>query len=496
MSLKIKFGKKALAAITAASMMFAASGCGEYTSWAMKYGDYTANAGVFIYYQMEALNEAKSILQKENDKQEDDKNKVDLNDKKVLKTLKVENQDIETWVNNKAEEDLKVYLAVNQKFDELGLELPEDKKSEIESAFQMRWLQYGDKSKYEKNGTSEESYKSIIELSYKEKEVFTYYYGKGGELEYSDSDFRAYLEGNYARTKMVKLNLKDGAGTELDDDGKKEVKAMAEDYKKRAIAGESMDDLIQEYTDYYNKLTEEAKAETEGDTTGEDPAVTTEAPQTTPEVTEEAPQTTEASADDADQAEVTSAEDEAASEDSQTESSDTQESDQTEEVTSADENNTEVTTVSDENNSEVTTVSESSESDEPAVTTEPAEDGEDTTGTEAEEDPYPNETILFKGTEEKGYNPSKVVNDAVFNDCTVKGDPMIVEDEENLMIYVVQRLDILERTDFFEGDIRDYLLWEILEDDFRVLELEWIDDSKLNVNDKAIKRYDPMKIEE
>ena len=476
MSLKNNFGKKALAAITAASMMFAASGCGEYTSWAMKYGDYTANSGVFIYYQMEALDEAKSILQKENEN-------IDLTDTKTLKTLKVEDVDLKTWVNNKAQEDLKVYLAVNQKFDELGLELSEDKKSEIDSYFQTRWISYGEKEKCEKNGTGEESYKSVIELSYKEKEVFTYYYGEGGELEYSDSDFRAYLEGNYARTKMVKLNLKDGAGSELDDEGKKEIRAMAEDYKKRALSGESMDDLIKEYTDYYNKLTEEAEAETTGETAEvTDSAVTTEALQTTT---------------DAAQTEVTAAEAQATSEESQAEESVTEVSEQGEEPASTEENNAEVTTTADESNAEVTTTAEDSASDKPEVTTESASEGEEesTTGTDEETDPYANESILFKGSEEDGYNPSKVVNEAVFNECVVKGDPMIVEDEENLMIYVIQRLDILERTDFFEGDVRDYLLWEILEDDFRVLELGWIDESKLDINDKSMKRYDPFNIE-
>ncbi len=482
MFLKNNFVKKALAAITAASMMFAASGCGEYTSWAMKYGDYTANAGVFIYYQREALDEAKKILKKENAD-------IDLTDTKVLKTLKVENVDIETWVNNKAQEDLKVYLAVNEKFDELGLKLDDNTKEEIETNFQNRWMYYGEKDKCEKNGTSEESYKSIIELSYKEKEVFTYYYGKGGELEYSDSDLRAYLEGNYARTKMVKLNLKDGSGNELDDAGKKDVKAMAEDYKKRAASGESMDDLIKEYTDYYNKLTEEAKAETTDESGDVTEAVTTAA-QTTVPVSEEEPQT-----------EVTTVPDDQQAETPQTQAAETQEDTNTDTEETASENSAS----EDENQAEVTTTadSEDSQDDEAAVTTTPSTDEDaktdddttdtDTTDTDEEADPYANESILFKGSEEDGYNPSKVVNEAAFNDCVVDGDPVIVEDEENLMIYVIQRLDILERKDFLEGDVRDYLLWEILKDDFRVLELEWVDETKLDTNNKAIKRYDPFK---
>ena len=83
MSLK-KYYKKLIAAVTAVTMMFAATSCGESTSWIVEYGDQKVNAGVYIFYQTQAYNEAITKLT------EEDEN-LDVADTKLLKTKTVEN---------------------------------------------------------------------------------------------------------------------------------------------------------------------------------------------------------------------------------------------------------------------------------------------------------------------------------------------------------------------------------------------------------------------
>jgi len=474
MSFKKNITKRVLAALAAVSMMFTAAGCGEGTSWAVKYGDYTANAGVFTYYQMEALKEAKSKIQ------EQDEN-ADVSDLKKLKSMTVDGVDIEEWVNTRAKEKVKKFVAVSNKFDELGLELSSDDQANIDYYVEYGWM-YGEGETCEKIGTSKDSYKQIIEFSYKEKQVFSHFYGEGGEKEYPEEDYNKYLADNLSRVKMLQFELKDGDGNALDAAGKAEVKAQAEDYLKRANSGESMDKLIKEY----EKLKEEEKAEeTQTDDTAEAPEVTTAADDSTeepavttvPETENAEPEVTEAVTSEADTketAEVTTA----ASEN------------EIPEVT---------TTVSEIEAPEVTTTAPAENtSEEPAVTTEAAETSEpaDAEDTDDSADPYENENLYFKGSDEEGYSPSQKANDAIFNECKVGGEAVLVEDDDNSMIYVISRLDIAGRTDFTEGDYKDYILWKILEDDFNQFIMSWISDSEFKENNAAYRRYDAFKSEE
>ena len=459
MSFKNCIYKKVIAAATALTMVFAAAGCGESTSWIAKYNDQTVNAGVYIYYQTQAMSEATSKLKKINAD-------LDLTDTKLVKTLTLENVDVTTWVNNKAQEQVKLFIAVNQKFDELGFSLTDEEKSEIEQMFEYYW-EYSS-AEFEKNGIGKDSFRELVELDHKKNKLFEHYYGEGGEKEVSDAEINAFLEGNYSRVKMIKLHLTDGKDEDLDDAGKKKIKEMAEDYKKRAIAGENFDDLIDEYNEYREKLVAEANPseETETDETAE----------TTVAENEESTEETTVAEGEENTEETTAAEGE----------------ENTEETTAAeDEENTEETTAAEgEENTEETTAAEDEES---TKETTAAEDEENTEETE-EEDPYANENIYKIGSEEDGYYPSEKINEAIFSEVVVNGDPYIIEDSDAKYIYVIQRLDILQRKDMYEGDQRINVLWEMFEEDFKTTAIGWLSAESLKLNDGSIKRYDPFNI--
>ncbi|MDO5559611.1 MAG: hypothetical protein Q4F95_08445 [Oscillospiraceae bacterium] len=463
--------KRITAAVVALSCMLTAAGCGESTSWAVKYGDYKLSAGIFLFYQTQAYSEATTRLSKDNEN-------LDLKDTKTLKTMSIDGQNFTDWVNNKATESMRTYLAVQEKFDTLGLSLESEDVDQINSMADSYWSYYS--TQYEQNGIGKETFKNMVEFDYKQKEVFEYYYGEGGEKEYSVDDMKSYLEENKARVKYIQLNLRDGSGTELDDAGKEEISDMADDYAERAKKGENFDDLITEYNDYYKKLQDDAAAKAEAATT------TTAAEETTAaDTTSSGEQTTAADDSSAADTEETTA-------DSNNDGgpvTETSQTNQTETVTTTAAEEDEDTETASAETSQTTTGSDDEES---------AETEDDTADTDTEdaeeEDPYANENIITKGNEDDGYQPSQTVNEAIFNDAKVDGDPVIVKDEDNLYVYVIERYDILERTDLIEGDNKDSLLWEILNEDFTALTLEWVPDSAINKNKMAYKRYDPFKL--
>ncbi|MDO5149977.1 MAG: hypothetical protein Q4D76_11340 [Oscillospiraceae bacterium] len=472
MSIKKSFYKKILAAATAFTMIFAATGCGESTAWIAKCEDMTLNSGVYIFYQTEAYSEATSKLKEDNEE-------LDISDIKLLKTMTVEGTDITQWINSHAEEKVKIFMAVNKKFDELGLSLSAEDESTIENISESYWQYYAEN--YEKNGIGKDSFRQIVEFDYKKEAVFLHYYGEGGEKECADPEIGAYLEGNYSRVKTIKFDLKDSEGTELSDDEKKDVKKMAEDYLKKANSGSDFDELIEEYQEYKDKLAEEAAAEeeaAENEENSEEAAVTT-----APEVTTVPEETAETEESDTD-AETSEAE---------TNDADAEETagEEAKVTTAEEEEEAEATEAEGEEEADVTTAEEEEEAE--VTTAEETEEPEETEDTEA--DPYANENIYKKGSEEDGYQPSEKVNNAVFNDCAVDGKAVLVEDEDNSCIYVIKRLDILERKDFFEGDQRTTILTEMFMEEFEKMAVEWADAYTVSFNSSAVKRYDPFNIQ-
>ena len=130
---------------------------------------------------------------------------------------------------------------------------------------------------------------------------------------------------------------------------------------------------------------------------------------------------------------------------------------------------------------------ESLEPDEEETTEEAADEAADneavdeTVEAEAEEDPYLNENILHVD----GTYPSEKFVSYVFNNCKV-GEYSLIQDDINF--YLVQRLDILERTDIYEN-YRNSLIAEIYDSDYTNLINETLAEYDIVINQKSVKRY-------
>ncbi len=101
--------------------------------------------------------------------------------------------------------------------------------------------------------------------------------------------------------------------------------------------------------------------------------------------------------------------------------------------------------------------------------------------TETTVDPYLNENILHVD----GTYPSEKFVSYVFNNCKV-GEYSVIQDDINF--YLVQRLDILERTDIYEN-YRSSLIAEIYDSDYTKLINETLAKYDIDINEKSVKRY-------
>ena len=229
--------KKVTAAAAASAIVLSMASCGKDTTWGADIDGNRLRAGILIYFQSNALSEAYSYMG------ENDENVLDIT---------IEDLPAREWINNKAVESMQKFAAVESKFDELGLSF-KNKEDELAKINAEQWWAYLG-SYYEEAGISQKSYFDIGVNSEKERAIFNYYYGEGGEKEIPMEEIKNYLRDNYARIKYIEMPLKDGEGNILKSDEKADVLKMAEEYIERAKNGESFDVISKEWDEYYDAL--------------------------------------------------------------------------------------------------------------------------------------------------------------------------------------------------------------------------------------------------
>ena len=239
--------KKLTAGILTLAMIFSLTACAD-TSWAGKTDDTQVKAGIYIYYAMSSYYQAQGKL---------------TADQKDLWAAKIEDKDAKTWIKDNATNLVKDYLAIEKKFDELGLKLSESKKNEIKVASDNIWQQNG--AIFLKNGISQQSVTDIITSSHKSDMIFKKYYDTDGIQALSEKEIQNYYNENNMRVKYIAIQLKDGEGNLFKSADKAKAMTMAEGYKSRATV-ENFDSLIKEYKNYYDAEVKKASKDTSSST--------------------------------------------------------------------------------------------------------------------------------------------------------------------------------------------------------------------------------------
>ncbi len=251
--------KKITAGILSSTMMFSLASCstnlgGADISYVAEIDGIKVPAGVYIFTQMNAYFDAIYYIDDTKDS-ETTETEAETTTTAVteFKDKIIEGKSVSDWINDKTFDDVKEIIAVEKKFDELGLEVTDLKKQEINYSIDNMWTTDGDA--LEGYGISKESMIYYTLNGFKRTEIFYHYYGKDGEMAVPEEDIRTYLTENHAKIDYIDMILKDGEGNMLKSDGKAEVEKMANDYIDRINGGEDFNAVLTEYNDYYDELT-------------------------------------------------------------------------------------------------------------------------------------------------------------------------------------------------------------------------------------------------
>lgn len=227
--------KKLSAGAVAAVMMVSFASCSD-TTWVYKTDKTTLKSGVYIAMLGNAYMSAFSQVYSTTNGEFDD-----------IWDQTIEEKDAETYIKDTALETVKEYLAVNDKFTELGLELSEEDSSGMDSAVDSMLSYFSSYLDFEESGASKSSFKEYYMVSTKESKIFDYYYGKGGIEEVKDKELKKYYYKNYRAANLISISTADSDGNTVSDKELSKLKKQAKGYQSRLKNGESMSKIIKEY---------------------------------------------------------------------------------------------------------------------------------------------------------------------------------------------------------------------------------------------------------
>lgn len=210
--------KKGAAALVCGALICSAASCGNTTGTALTVDGHDIRAGIYIFYQMQALSEAATKLNEEQPDLDQSAEGFDL----LAQT--VEGMTVRDWIKDRTYALCREFVAVEEKFDEYGLSLTAEETSQINSQANSMWTEenmyaqyfYGVSiigEYYEKYGIGKESYRDTYTLGIKKDKIFDYLYGEGGSLAVPVSELDAAITENYALVKYFAVNEEKAGGS-------------------------------------------------------------------------------------------------------------------------------------------------------------------------------------------------------------------------------------------------------------------------------------------
>ncbi len=256
---------KIIGASVCAALALSCSSCAAAAD-ALTVAGENIRAGIYLYYEYQAMNEAMSKLKEEQPDLDTSAEGFDY----FAQT--VGGMSYSDYVVKTTKELCQEYVYVNNKFDELQLSFTEDERKDNYEAISSSWydenayLQYYGISEptmgeyYENRGIGKQSYTDVYNNSEKREKIFHAYYAEDGLFAVTQDEINNYLKENHAKVKYITVNLKDADGNALEtDEGKKLLKDLADGYAQSLNSGTSFNDVYNEYQKYLWDQSEAAK---------------------------------------------------------------------------------------------------------------------------------------------------------------------------------------------------------------------------------------------
>ncbi len=258
----------ALAASTASCSSPKAITFGNGTKTAMTIDGYDVPAGVFIYNELYAYNNASYTLYAKNG---------EYPTVEDVKKANIESMDATDWIQNSAVDYCKDFVATEKEFEKIGGELSAEDLQEIKDGVEQQLAN----TLFTDNGIGEESIRAILTNSYKQNAVFEHYYGIDAEDGCSEEELKEYFIDRTARIKYFPVSLVNEEGEAVSDDEKHELTKLVDGYIKDINSAktnekklEKFDEVKAKYDEYTAKKAEEAAA-AEAEENGEEATITT-----------------------------------------------------------------------------------------------------------------------------------------------------------------------------------------------------------------------------
>ena len=228
--------KKITAGLLSAATLLSFAGCsGSDTSWTYKLGDYTITSGTYVGLSLTAYQEAQAL--------------EGFDASKTPFEQELEGEDGLKWVTDEAESLARNYLAIEQKFDEMGLTVDEDTQKVLDANAEAYYEYMDQYYGYADKGFGLESYKKLQLNQYKRNSIFNKTYGKDGTEEVKDEELKdIFYGGDYAKVFYIPVKTK-----ETDDSGKEvkrdaaDIDADIESLTKRLENGDDFQTILDEY---------------------------------------------------------------------------------------------------------------------------------------------------------------------------------------------------------------------------------------------------------
>ena len=264
----MKHLKKLVAAICAVAITLSVAGCADVSTIG-SIDDQTINAGIYLLYEQSAISEAQQEVDDQLKAMGTDSSKVE--DFSYF-NYNVQDKTYSQYVQDRTLEQVKQYVAIQKKFDELKLTLTDEEKDNVKTSVKKMWdteiSYYGYSTgktygqNYEAGGISKKSYEAVQLVNKMSEKVFDAYYEKNGISATDEKDIATYFYDNYGRFQIIQVSLTEGNGDKITtDEGKKAKKEQAQGYVDRILAGEDYETVYHEYEDLVAKEKADAEAE-------------------------------------------------------------------------------------------------------------------------------------------------------------------------------------------------------------------------------------------
>ncbi len=231
----MKWMKKIASGVLALLLAGSMTACGGDTTWAYRSGDSVVTSGMYVGLSIDALNSAYSL--------------EGYDSTKSPFAQDLENQDSVQWLKKKAAQLSREYLAVKQKFTEMGLSFTEEEQASLEANIEFYWTTLGMSETYTEAGCGKESFTKIFANSSKRSKIFEAIYGEGGEKEVPESELKTIFQNDYAKGTYITVSLLDENGEALTGDALTAKKEEAQKLADRVAGGEDIEKVKAQYNE-------------------------------------------------------------------------------------------------------------------------------------------------------------------------------------------------------------------------------------------------------